>query len=217
MTGPVRLLLALLPLVGYFLLLGTWHSGRRAKVVPGPLDTGLLGIGLSGLIAFGPVGSIIVERIFPRPSLAAWLAVASLVGLIVLYAIAHSRRRMVVYHVNVEILNRALEQAMTTLAGPVQKTLQGFEDPIDGRGVNVEFGRWLGYAVIEAHGANAESLADALVPVLSSKLLGQDSPTTRLAMLWYGLACGMAAFLALSVAIMTRPEARTLIRRISGG
>lgn len=216
MTGPMRLALALLPLAGYFFVLGRWHSGRRPKVVSGPLDLGLLAFGLGGLIAFGPVGEFVVNRVFPRPTVSAWLAMASLVGLLSLIAAARARRRIVVYHIEIDSLTDAIGRAMEDLVGPTRRTLNGFEGVKIPTAVTVEMGRRLGCAIVEAHGDRPEILAESLAPLLAANLSGARGPATRLATLWFGLACGTMIVLGVTTTLMVRPLARGAVQTVGG-
>ena len=167
MSGLVRMALAFLPLAAYFSVLGVWQSGRRPRVVSGPRDFALLAFGLGGMIAFGPLGEAVIVSVFRRPSLAAWLAVASLVGLLALLAAARARKRLVVYQVEAADLDLALGRAMEFVAGDATRTLHGYEDVPGRRGVTVEVGRRLRFGVVEAHGDRPEALIEAIRPELT--------------------------------------------------
>ncbi|MEO6809297.1 MAG: hypothetical protein ABI353_09330, partial [Isosphaeraceae bacterium] len=137
MNGTLRVVLALAPLACYFFMLGVWRSGRSPRVVPGPLDFGLLAMGLGGLIAFGPIGSVLIQVIFPGPSVWAWLALAATWALLALFWLPRTARRLVVYNVEPSNLNQAVRDALIELPGSFAPTLTGFEDAEHGRGVAV--------------------------------------------------------------------------------
>ncbi len=103
----VRAALAFLPLSAYFFALGIWQGGTRPRVVSGAKDFGMLAFGLGGLIAFGPLGQVAVDAVFPRPSVAAWMAVASLVGLLAMAWSLRARKRLVIYRVEADPLDHA--------------------------------------------------------------------------------------------------------------
>lgn len=215
MSFSLRLGLALLPLAAYFFLLGTWHARPRPTVVPGPRDFLLLALGFGGLIAFGPVGELLILWIFPRPSIAAWMAVASLVGLIALAGSLRARRRVIVYHADSAALGDALALAFEEVAGPSTPTPHGLQDRESRRGLHVETGRRLGTGTVETYGESPEALAEALAPVLAARLASSRSPRSRLATFWYGLAFLTLTVAALATAL-TRPDARAEVRRLRG-
>lgn len=79
--------------------MGVWQSGRSPRVVSGPLDFGLLVMGLGVLIAFGPIGSVLV-RVIPGakpPGLA--LTLAATWALLALFWLPRTARLLVVYNV----------------------------------------------------------------------------------------------------------------------
>jgi hypothetical protein len=207
---------ALVPLALYFFILGKWHSGSRPRLVTGASDFGVLALGLGGPIAFGPVGEFLVDFLFPRESLAAWLAVASGVGLLALVGSTRARRRLVVYHVEGHALTAAIGVALDRITGPVHQTLHGFEDTKGQRGLTVEVGSRLGFGVVEAYGENPESLIDRIRPELKATLSSVSSRSSRLATLCFGLSFATIAILCASTAYLTRSEVRAVVRRIVG-
>ncbi len=215
MTGSARMGLALLPLAAYFFTLGIWQSGKRPRVIAGTTDFGLLAFGVGGLIAFGPVGQVVVGTVFPRPSLPAWLAVASLVGLLAMIAAIWTRKRLVVYNVEAADLDRALGQAMGDVSESTLRTVQGFEDISGRRGVTVETHRRLRVATIEAHGERPEALIQAIYPALIKRLSVVESPATRLAAIWFALSCATLT-IPMSLALLARPEVRAALQKLGG-
>ena len=217
MIATFRLALALVPLSVYFFLLGRWHSGSRPKLVTGARDFGVLALGLGGVIAFGPVGEFLVDFLFPRNSLAAWLAVASGVGLLALVGSTRARRRLVVYHIEKQELIPAISTALERITGPVHQTLHGFEDMRGQRGLTVEFGKRLGFGVMEAYGENPESLIDRIRPELQASLSVVVSRPSRLASLWFGLSFVSVVVLFGMTAYISRSEVRAIVRMIKRG
>ncbi len=162
MTVAMRAVLALLPLALYCGIMGRWQIARRPIVVTGPGDFGLLAFGLGGLIAFGPAGQFVVNSVFPRPGLPAWMAVASLVGLIAMALAIPTRSRLVIYQIDSEDLARSLQKALGEVVGPMNRTLQGYEQESTRRGVTVDYGPWFRCAVVQCHGDQPEHLARAI-------------------------------------------------------
>ena len=216
MTTTTRLLLALLPLAGYFGLLGVLYSGRRPHVVAGPVDFGCLAFGLGGLIAFGPLGGLIVNIVFPRPNLPAWLAMASLVGLLAMMGASRARTRFVVYNVSGQALTDAIGRVMEAVAGPVTATLHGYEDAKGRRGVTVEIGPILGWGIVSAHGEAPEALIDAVRPALKARLDAPRRIRFSLVALWYGLAGTTLTVLYIATILMARADIRAAVRKIGG-
>ncbi len=128
MPIPVQICLTLGPLATYFLVLGAWQSGRDAKVVPGGLDFALLALGVGGLVAFGPIGTVLIRLLFPGESVWAWLALPTTLALAALMWAPKMRRRVVVYNVSPEDLERVAREVADHLPGRVVSTLRGYED-----------------------------------------------------------------------------------------
>ncbi len=211
MSAPVRMALALGPLAAYFFVLGVWQSGRRPRVVSGSLDFALLSAGLGCLVAFGPVGEWAVGLAFRGPSLWAWLAMASLVILATLIGLPRASRRLVVYHVRAEDLERAVGQAMEGISGPVERTLHGFEARGEGRGVTVE--ARLRSGVVEGHGVRPEALIASLLRELPARLGKASPPATSLGAVLFALA---TVTMGLGLILGRWPQYRAILERIVG-
>jgi hypothetical protein len=94
---PFALLLALLPLVGYLLMLGLVRFSGRALVTTGARDIAALGIAISGLIAIGPA-----ELFFPATAATVfgsvvWLALIAFYGLTLSLVCLTTTPKLVVY------------------------------------------------------------------------------------------------------------------------
>jgi hypothetical protein len=188
MNLAVNVALAVGPLAAYFVMMGVLHGARRPTVVPGPLDFALLAIGLGGVLVFGPVGRMLVDRLFPGPSLWAWLALASAYGLLALLWGPRSARRLVIYHIGPEELRQAVREALLVVPGSFSPTIRGFEDADHSRGLTFEVGDRLRAGVIEAYGREAEALVAALGPVLRERLREVRTRPSRLASIWFAVA-----------------------------
>jgi hypothetical protein len=94
---PFALLLALLPLVGYLLVLGFVRFSGRALVTTGARDLAALGIAVMGLIAIGPA-----ELFFPATAAIVfgsivWLALIAFYGLTLSLICLTATPKLVVY------------------------------------------------------------------------------------------------------------------------
>ncbi|KAA1257816.1 hypothetical protein LF1_03060 [Rubripirellula obstinata] len=94
---PFALLLALLPLVGYLLVLGFVRFSGRALVTTGARDLAALGIAVVGLIAIGPA-----ELFFPATAATVfgsivWLALIAFYGLTLALVCLTATPKLVVY------------------------------------------------------------------------------------------------------------------------
>ncbi|MGB7346448.1 MAG: hypothetical protein WBD20_19670 [Pirellulaceae bacterium] len=105
---PFPLLLALLPLIGYLLILGTIRILGHALVTTGGRDIAALGVAVSGLVAIGPT-----ELFFPNSAATVfgplvWIALIVFYALIVSLMALTSTPRLVVYGRGPEDLYQAL-------------------------------------------------------------------------------------------------------------
>jgi hypothetical protein len=220
MPSGVRLVLATLPLGIYFFVLGAWRCGRSPRVVSGPLDFGLLAFGLGGLVAFGPIGELLVDRLFPEPSVWAWLALASTLWLLALLWAPRAARRVIVYNVEPETLRKAVADGLLALPGQFAPTLRGYEDRESGRGLAVEVGR-AHTATVEAYGQRPDLLAAEVASLLRERLL--EAPTAKpVGASWPWFALSSAALVIPWVGlVLSRPIVRAALQefltRIRGG
>tara|TARA_R110002073_G_scaffold114210_2_gene251300 strand:- start:4697 stop:5359 length:663 start_codon:yes stop_codon:yes gene_type:complete len=94
---PFTMLLALLPLIGYLILIGGIRASGRALITTGPRDVAAIGIAVSGLIAVGPV-----ELFFPAPAASmfgpwVWFAIAAFYFLCLTLIAITSTPKLVIY------------------------------------------------------------------------------------------------------------------------
>ncbi|QDT12849.1 hypothetical protein [Planctomycetes bacterium K23_9] len=94
---PFSIMLALLPLIGYLLILGTVRMLGHALVTTGGRDIAALGVAVSGLFAIGPA-----ELFFPNAAATVfgplvWVALLIFYGLIVSLVALTSAPRLVAY------------------------------------------------------------------------------------------------------------------------
>lgn len=211
MGGSARLVLVLVPLAIYCATLGALQGSRRPRIVAGPADFGLLAFGLGGLIIFGPIGGFLRDRLFPAPSLASWLALATLYLLLVLLWLPRTARRLVIYNVDPTILRAAVRAALEVLPGSFAPTVRGFEDARAGWGFALEFGPRQRVATVEGYGRRPEPLVAALTPALRAALRHATRPPSRVARAWYALAGLTLAAALLLPALRAFPALRAAL------
>ncbi len=112
---PFTLLLALLPLIGYLILIGGIRASGRAMITTGARDVAALGIAISGLVAVGPA-----ELFFPTPAASmfgpwVWFAIATFYSLCLTLIAITSRPKLVIYGRSPEQVFEPLLQAARRL------------------------------------------------------------------------------------------------------
>ena len=194
----------------------SWAHGTQAEGPgwsPAPSTSAALAFGLGGLIAFGPIGGLDRQRGLPST---VHLRLAG-DGL----ARGPDRNDLVLASPNppgrlprrADALDEAVERAMQAIAGPTTRTVHGYEDAANRRGVTLETGRWLGYAVVVAYGENPESLIEAIRPVLASQLETQGRTRSRFVVVWFALAGGTLAVLCATAVMLARAETQAAIHK----
>jgi hypothetical protein len=112
---PVPLSLAGGPLAAYLLVLAGMHLAWRPMMVTGLRDTGALAVGLSGLVAIGPMELFMplsaADHFGPR----VWFFLFGLYALTVLLAVLLMRPRLVIYNLDAEQLRPLLVAAIQGL------------------------------------------------------------------------------------------------------
>src|SRR5438477_6651428 len=112
MSAAVQIALTATPLAAYFYALGLFHSGRRPRLVSGPVDVGLMAFGLGGLVAFGPFGRSVLTRLLGNDvGLLGWSLWLGLVIVWSLVLAGSAALRVTIYHLTNEELNRAVLEA----------------------------------------------------------------------------------------------------------
>jgi hypothetical protein len=212
MNLPLQVALTVGPLACYFYVVGVWQSGRRPRVVPGPLDFAVLALGVSGLLTVGPVGQLLMRLIFGIPGTWAWVLWGVFLGLWAVVFAGAAARRIVVYNVEPARLVEAVEQALATLPGAnFSPTLGGFESSDDRRALVVEGMRRLRVGTVDARGREPEALIRALRPALRDRLEAVEAGPTRVT--WALFVLSWATMLAPLVAfLLTEPRARAVLR-----
>ncbi len=212
MTLAAQIALAATPLSAYFYMLALFQSGRRPRVVSGPLDLLLLAIGVGGLVAFGPVGQVVIARVV-GPGATAWHW-AIWVVLLAVWTLAFSGwtgRRLAIYNIDRAGLDGAVRDALSRIDGDFRPTLRGYEDGGRELGVTVQVSARFLAGAVEAYGSHPEALIGALEPRLREALARIPRRPSRVAHALYGLAC-LVMLLPVGGFLMTNTRAREAVR-----
>jgi hypothetical protein len=221
MRTAVQLALMVSPLTLYLYVIVVWQSGRRPRVVAGPVDFAWLLFGLSGLVLFGPVGRLLLGRAtsLGAPSVWAWLALLSSLGLVAVPWLPRSFRRLVIYNIDRDALDLALRTALQSLPGEFVPTLRGFEDRLNHRGLWVELTPWSRTAVLEAYGSDPEGFVSLVAAGLESALRPVHTRPSPVA--WALLGLCLAFIGPILIVLLGRPQTRAalraLIEKLHGG
>jgi hypothetical protein len=213
MPLPLQIALSVGPLALYFFVLGAWQSGRDPKVVRGGADFALLIFGIGGLLCFGPVGRVIVSLLFPGPSVWAWLALPTSLALLALPFVPRAQRRLVVYNVTPSAFEQAVRGAVSKLPGSFARTLRGFENSDDGRGVWFDASPRSRTGVVEGHGRSADDLVRALAPLLRRELRGQGTRSSGVARAWFTMS-GLLLWVPVIALMLSRVQLRAAFRAL---
>ena len=220
MSNPWLYALTVGPLGLYLWVLGLWHSYRHPKVVTGLVDFALLTFALSGVVVFGPFGQLLARALFGKPDLLDWTVIVSGLGLVACLFARRSLHRVVVYHVDAQSLFDAISASLDESGGRFARTLRGFEDREQGRGVNVELTPLLRSATVEAFGRDAEGLIQSIRPRLRRHLRATTVVPSPVALGLYGLSMAVMVLPLLGL-FLTQPRARAAVRavfdRLTGG
>ena len=136
MTARVQIALTATPLAAYFYVARRcFHSGRQPEAGRRARSTSACWrSGSGGLVAFGPFGRSVLDRLVGRRRAArpgrsgwrwSWLWSLVLAG--------SASLRLTIYHVDAEDLDRAVREALGEIGGGFDPTLDGFEDAGAGR------------------------------------------------------------------------------------
>ncbi|WP_406695820.1 hypothetical protein V5E97_32950 [Singulisphaera sp. Ch08] len=204
----------------YLLVLARWHGGRFPRVVSGPADFAFLIFGVGGLVLFGPIGQTLAKMLFVRPNSLDWLSLASGMTLAALLVSRRAWRRLVIYHVDAATLDRVLEEILTRDSGQFVRTIHGFEDTTQGRGIRVDASsRWM-TATIEAYGQEPERIIHALESRLEDRLRTTSPLASNVGGLLL-MGSALTLLLAMGGWLLAQPRAlaalRGLIERLPGG
>lgn len=214
MTLAMQIALTATPLAAYFYVLAIFHSGRKPRLVAGPVDVGLLAIGLGGLVIFGPFGRAVLGRVVgDHAGPFAWAVWAGLVTLWAFVLAGSATLRLTVYHISPEELVGAVREALGRLDGHFVPTLRGFEDAAQGTGVTVKPIRWFHSGSVEAYGRTPDALIRALRGSLVEALDRIPQKPSSVTHCLYLAAC-LTMILPVSGFFATDPKAQEALRAL---
>ncbi len=104
----------LLPLAAYFILIGIFQLRNRVTVLPGFVDTLLLGTGLAGLITIGPFELFLPTTATNRFGWFAHVLALVLYGLVVVLLSLSRKPRIVVYNASSRELRPAISSVLAS-------------------------------------------------------------------------------------------------------
>jgi hypothetical protein len=214
MTPATQIALTATPLAAYFYALGVFHSGRRPRMIAGPVDVGLLSIGLGGLIAFGPFGQAVLGRLVGANfGLFAWTIWLIVVGLWALVLAGSASLRVTVYHIDSQDLEKAVGEALRELGGQFSPTLHGFEDTARGVGITLKPIRFLRTGAVEAYGREPDVLMRELKPVLRAALSRIPQRASGVSHALFGMAC-LIMLVSVAGFLFANPRAKDALRTL---
>ena len=152
-------------------------------MVAGAVDLWLLALGLGGVVLIGPLGQLLARTLFGNARPVHWLFLI-FAGLLVVARLARrSTRRLVIYHVDGDALDKALRDALEP--DRFVRTLGGYEDRTRACGIHVHHSpRWQ-TAVVEGFGRDADALIRALRPRLNEQLRLAPAGTAHVSMVFF--------------------------------
>lgn len=214
MTATTEITLVLIPMSLYLYLLGILHGGKHPRLVSGVGDLAGLIFSLSGLVAFGPVGHVVVSAVFgPDATEVAWLTwLATLVLMAGLIA-RTGRNRLVIYHVEPEQIRAVTRARLLELDGAYLPTLQGFENPASRTSVLLRIYPRMQTATIEATGEAPAGVMKRLRPHLRQALRAIDEPVSSLSTAFFTVSGMLMAGPVVGYLVLD-PQGRRLVRAV---
>lgn len=114
-VDPLHASVFLAPLSLYFLLLGLVYLRRRALVISGAKDLGLLGMAVLGFVVGGPMELFWPERAAFRYGWVVWLLLLAFYGLCLTMTVLLARPKLVIYNVTLKTLRPVLASVVARL------------------------------------------------------------------------------------------------------
>lgn len=196
---PFPVLLALVPLIGYLLVFSVIRLSGRALVTTGGRDVAVLAMGISGLIAVGPL-----ELFFPTAAAMVfgwlvWFALAGFYGLCVTLIALTVEPKLVIYGRSPDESFDAVLQAARKLDSAAtgdDRSLQ-IEMPSVGLRLRVDGHRGIDYSQVLAFEPNvAPKFWGQMLSELRSQVSEGPVPNPRRGFAMLVVALGLGAFLA---------------------
>lgn len=204
------------PMAVYLYALGLCHGGRHPRVVSGTSDLAWLLLSLSGLVAFGPVGQLVVRTIFgPDATTLAWSIWLAGLALAAWLVARTGRRRLVLYHVPRDATRGAVGEALAASGATFRPTLQGFEDAERGVAIHIREYNLTRTALVDGQGPGASATLARLQGPLREHFQRVEPPVSALSTAFFLLSG--AVMLVPVVGFLARdPAGRKLARAVGG-
>ena len=122
-------------------------------------------------------------------------------------------RRLVVYHIGSDELERAVCDSLQYLGGRFSPTLKGLEDAERGSGVLVRPSRLMRSGSVEAYGREADALIRDLEPRLKSALAKCPQKASGVSHAMFGLACA-SMLVPIAGFLFANPRAKDAFRAL---
>ena len=214
MPSTPEVALVSVPMAIYLYALGVFHGGKHPRVVSGTVDLAWLMFGLSGLVAFGPMGQVAVAGVFgPEATATAWSA--WVVGLIVLagFVARTGRNRLVIYHVEPDQIQGAARDTLAGPGGSFIETLQGFEDGTSRTSVIVRVSPRSGTAVVDVQGGASGPVMDLIRPRIKEILKRFDRPSATISTTFF-FASSLVMLTPAANFVAFDPQGRRAVRTV---
>lgn len=188
------LVVAGLPLAGYFLLLSLVRLSGRVVVTTGGRDTAAVLLAISGLVMIGPLELFFPTATASKLGVWIWLPLAMLYGLIVIWVALASRPRLVVYGREPQQVFGALVRACRTLDASVEvnEPMLQVKMPQLSAHVRIDAVRHHDCFTIESFESNLPlAFWDRLLRAVRLECGATSPPSRRRGWLWLALAIGL--------------------------
>ncbi len=171
-------------------------------------------LGLGGLMAFGPLGRVMVSTMFgPEPTAIAWSAWVA--GLVVIagFVARTGRNRVIIYHVEPDSIRAATRDALMDSDEAFAETLQGFEDRASRTSVDLRPSLRMKTAVIDVQGDHPGPAMARIRPRLQTILNMVDRPVSTLSTAFFA-ASSVVMLVPVVGFVALDPQGRQAVRTV---
>ena len=202
------------PIAIYLYALGMFHGGKHPRVVSGTVDLVWLMFGLSGLVAFGPVGRVAVSGFFgPEATATAWSAWVASLMVLAAFVARTGRNRLVIYHVEPDQIRSATRDALAGLGGTFIETLHGFEDAASRTSVLVRVSPRSKTAVVATKGGASGPVMNTIRPRIKETFRAIDRPTSSISTAFF-FASSLVMLIPAANFVGFDPQGRRAVRTV---
>lgn len=154
LPDPLRLAIALVPLVAYCLVLGMLNARRRPFLTTGGADLAALGLALTGLILVGPIELFRPEEATTEFGSYVLIFLLALYWLGLWLTILLSRPRLIVYNISGQELRPVLAEAARTIDPQARWAGDGLSLPTLGIQLHLESFEFMRHVTLVSSGSN---------------------------------------------------------------